>query len=105
MSTTHTPGPWIVRHLTGFPLMIATAPDADGFGEPVADCSRHHLPAQAMCNARLIAAAPDLLAVLCEAVQVCGFALSGPTDSRAAEDGEPAWVCAARAAIAKAESR
>lgn len=64
MNPTHTPGPWIVRHLTGFPLMIATAPDGDGFGEPVADCSRHHLPAQAMCNARLIAAAPELLEAL-----------------------------------------
>jgi len=101
MNPTHTPGPWIVRHLTGFPLMIATAPDSDGFGEPVADCSRHHLPAQAMCNARLIAAAQELLDLLMEAIQASGFALSGPTDTRAAEDGEPAWVCAARAAIAR----
>ncbi len=60
--STHTPGPWIVRHLTGFPLMIATQPDADGFGEPIADTSRHMLPAEALANARLIAAAPDLLA-------------------------------------------
>jgi len=63
--STHTPGPWIVRHTTGFPLMIATAPDDYGFGVPVADCSKRNLPAEAQANARLIAAAPDLLAA-CE---------------------------------------
>jgi hypothetical protein len=61
METKHTPGPWIVRSLTGFPLQIATAPDDFGFGTPIADCSRHRLPGEAMSNARLIAAAPDLL--------------------------------------------
>lgn len=64
MNTPHTPGPWVVRHLTGFPIMIATQPDFDGFGVPVADCSKRNLPAEAEANARLIAAAPDLLAAL-----------------------------------------
>ena len=53
-------------------------------------------------DARLIAAAPDLLATLIAAVEGAGFTLAGPTDVRAAEHGEPAWVCGARAAIAKA---
>lgn len=40
--------------------------------------------------------------VLIEAVESSGFSISGPTDSRAAENGEPAWVCNARSAIAEA---
>lgn len=47
------------------------------------------------------ACAPELLNALVQAVEASGFRLSGPTDSRAAEDGEPAWVCNARAAIAE----
>jgi hypothetical protein len=42
------------------------------------------------------------VAVLIQAVESSGFSISGPTDSRAAEHGEPAWVCNARAAIAGA---
>ena len=53
-------------------------------------------------NARLIAAAPDLLTTLIEAIERSGFSVSGPTDSRAAENGEPAWVCRAREVIADA---
>lgn len=41
-----------------------------------------------------------LQAALVQAIEAAGFAISGPTDSRAAEHGEPAWVCNARAAIA-----
>ncbi len=89
---THTPGPWTVRHLTGFPLMIATQPDADGFGEPIADTSRHMLPAEALANARLIAAAPDLLEAL-------KWALEHAEWSNDTETGTDPI----RAAIAKAE--
>lgn len=46
--------------------------------------------------------APDLVAALVDAIEACGFTVSGPTDLRAAEHGEPAWVCRAREAIAKA---
>lgn len=42
-----------------------------------------------------------MLKALIEAVEASGFSVSGPTDVRAAEHGEPAWVCNARAAIAK----
>lgn len=38
---------------------------------------------------------------LIAAIEGAGFNVSGPTDSRAAEDGEPAWVCNARAALAE----
>lgn len=49
------------------------------------------------CNTR-----NDLVYVLVQAIEHAGFSVSGPTDVRAAEDGEPAWVCNARAAIAEA---
>lgn len=53
-------------------------------------------------TAQIMAAAPEMLDVLVQAVESSGFSVSGPTDSRAAEHGEPAWVCNARAVIAKA---
>lgn len=42
----------------------------------------------------------QLQTVLVQAIEAAGFSVSGPTDSRAAEHGEPAWVCNARAALA-----
>lgn len=47
----------------------------------------------------------ELLTRLVQAIEASGCSVSGPTDSRAAEDGEPAWVCNARGAIANAQSR
>jgi hypothetical protein len=46
-----------------------------------------------------------LLTALQEAVEAAGFSISGPTDWRAAEHGEPRWVCAAREAIAQWHSQ
>lgn len=42
----------------------------------------------------------DLRRVLIQAIEESGFSVSGPTDSRVAEHGEPAWVCNARAVLA-----
>jgi hypothetical protein len=53
-------------------------------------------------TAAILSAAPEMLNVLVQAIEASGFSLSGPTDSRAAEHDEPAWVCNARAVIAKA---
>lgn len=39
---------------------------------------------------------------LTEAIEAAGFQVSGTTDVRASENGEPAWVCNARRAIAEA---
>lgn len=38
---------------------------------------------------------------LVQAIEESGFMISGPTDVRAAEHGEPAWVCNARAVLAE----
>lgn len=99
----HTPGPWHVD--PEYPTSVQGR-DA-GPGTPMIcemfTSSQFVSPAEQRANARLIAAAPELLSVLIQAVESSGFSLSGPTDSRAAEHNEPAWVCNARAAIAKAE--
>jgi hypothetical protein len=42
-----------------------------------------------------------LVSVLIQAIESSGFAVSGPADVRAAENGEPAWVCTARGVLAK----
>ena len=34
-------------------------------------------------------------------IETAGFSVSGPGDFRAAENGEPVWVCNARAALAE----
>jgi hypothetical protein len=77
--------------------MIATAPDADGFGKPVADCSRHRLPGEALANARLIAAAPDLLEI--------AKAYRNLLRTMAHTDGDIATFHHVEAAIAQAEGR
>lgn len=59
-------------------------------------------PTETAANAALLTAAPDLLSALISAVEGSGYSLAGPSDPRAAEHGEPAWVCTARAAIARA---
>lgn len=51
---------------------------------------------------RLNDAAPKLVSALIQAIEEEGFEIYGPTDPRAAEHGEPAWVCNARAALAAA---
>lgn len=38
---------------------------------------------------------------MADAILRAGFTLSGPTDSRVAEHGEPPWVCEARLLIAR----
>lgn len=44
----------------------------------------------------------ELIKVLVQAIEASGFSVCGPADSRTAENGEPAWVCNARSAIADA---
>ena len=110
MSAKHTPGPWIVRDDgmdyvcpiidspsvgKGYYASIATATQRDphpreGGGIPIAT---------ARANARLIAAAPDLLAAMEKAVEHYGKP-GGPWNV----PSEPgAWISDARTAIAKAK--
>lgn len=66
----HTPGPWAVRPHWSDPEKFEVFPDRDAdFGVPaeIAEVSGHYaddeeLAAEAEANARLIAAAPELLA-------------------------------------------
>lgn len=58
--------------------------------------------ARAAFLVQCVNACPELVRILSDGIETEGFSLSGPTDIRAAEHGESAWVCGARAAIAKA---
>lgn len=90
----HTPGPWIAgpRPLygTGLPVM------ADN-GRQVASVTQVRGDHAVLANARLIAAAPDLLAALKAIVK----SLADYDDEGMIEHAEP--IIAARSAIAKAE--
>jgi hypothetical protein len=84
----HTPGPWHAD----LPEKIHPRFVRDTAEVVIAYCDRGLEEAKA--NARLIAAAPELLASLRHAVEACEQEWIG--------DSEPAWMIAARAAIAKA---
>ena len=96
MNTQHTPGPW---NYSG-PCEI-TGRYSIFHNGPLAYCADTTAkPGDGEANARLIAAAPDLLAVLQEAVKVldyAAFALDAPEASHFR-----ATIADARAAIAKA---
>lgn len=94
-----TAGPWTVD-LYDAPFEMAQIKDSAGYQIGAVDVAGRK--PEDIANARLIAASPDLLSVLIQAVEAEGFSLSGPTNHNAAENGEPAWVCNARLAIAKA---
>lgn len=95
MTTTHTPGPWMAD--SHYPSVSApTSPN-------LSLCNDHAIPmSERIANARLIAAAPDLLAAL-EAI--FGIALDGKSHFHSAElirvMGKERFD-AARAALAKA---
>lgn len=105
--TKHTPGPWSVficddgGEWTGWPLSIS----ADHFTDKTVVRPGGFYPYawdagisqnEAVANARLITAAPDMLAALKVAVDGWGDHLSDGDDY-------PSWVKPARAVIAKAE--
>jgi hypothetical protein len=88
----HTPGPWLMEPYLDKPGEYEIAPaGADG----LPDWSREvALTCSSDADARLIAAAPELLAALRDLVAMSGCS----------EEGVDIWD-AARAAIAKAEGR
>ena len=88
MSTAHTPGPWTI--LPNTPHFVRAMHPTEGM-QPVATV--YHFDGELAANARLIAAAPDLLAAL----------YSIATDPSAIYSGANAHIGdIARAAIAKA---
>lgn len=58
METKHTPGPWRRHSVEAY---IVVSNDGTAVADTEADSVQHH---QRLCNARLIAAAPDLLEAL-----------------------------------------
>lgn len=93
MQTKHTPGPWHIGVRTYHAGRDVYGPK----GEPVAVADQDiTLPEESAANARLIAAAPELLAAL---VALVGEADLGEVDL---DDDDRAKLDAARAAIAKA---
>ena len=91
----YTPGPWFVdRH--GAPTVYAESLNGGGMLQEVAACGSTEVWTHQEANARLIAAAPELL----EALQSIVRSLSDQDDEGLIEHAEP--MIAARAAIAKA---
>ena len=97
MSAQHTPGPWRVERqnpspTTGEWMIAGTKP---GYLAEVRDCGSRDVQA----NARLIAAAPDLLAAL----QALVAELDGPGKPYSSDSyAPPHFIETAKAAIAKA---
>ena len=101
---THTPGPWILGKKIGiayYPGKIYAGDHIEIVEVPTGD-------AKSDANARLIAAAPDLLAA---AKEVFDTLNDGPADRECPFTSRPKMVCDCvghrmlRAAIAKAEGR
>ena len=92
MSAKHTPGPWVVRESSCGSVGTASMLIAMAYGDDP-DCKADDRMA---ANARLIAAAPELLG-----------ALKAICDEQDANEGyaTPATYDAARAVIAKAEAQ
>ena len=101
--TSFTPGPWVFSKQTGYRVRFSIAqaqgatytPDYSDVATLIADTSIGEREAVQEANARLIAAAPDLLAAL-QGVQT--MANCGQLDEFL---GEP-WLKAVTTAIAKA---
>jgi len=85
-----TPGPWVAHG-----LMVSEANQPTGRGRDICHCGigMRHDPSESEANARLIAAAPELLAALLGLLRI--------RHRLPYRDGEVPEVAAAHAAIAK----
>lgn len=103
----HTPGPWkVFENPEGLPVVESTGPHADAVAH-IRWARREADGAEVDANARLIAAAPDLLEALRLAIQFVEKpklvdALRDLPDGWAEPVSRDATLQAARAAIAKA---
>jgi len=84
----HTPGPWGVN----------TATDSFGWVNHAINWGRNYGEEENQANARLIAAAPELLEALIDVLEACDGL--GPCDCGASST---CAICKAQAAIAKAK--
>lgn len=101
--TEHTPGPWKAAHLGDSIAILGTrAEDPEPDGRTVAEI--FDTDTEATADARLIAAAPDLLAALEWIVE---FASERPEwfNGPMPDSAENVWLEDARDAIAKAEGK
>ena len=83
MTQRHTPGPWSVEidHHNNAPEYIRAYADGEMYDLASVLCDE---TGNAKANARLIAAAPDLLVALCEAVEIIeGTGLDATTQREA----------------------
>lgn len=95
-TTKHTPGPWVVDH--SFDILAEGTYEQGGWR--VAEVRKFDEREESHANARLIAAAPELLAALRELVQFVNCASAVELE----QPNKCAAYQSARAAIAKAES-
>ena len=92
----HTPGPWSIKDDT----VNAIEPDVMAGEFYIAQCFGHSHHDEALANARLIAAAPELL----EALQITrgNIASLGPAGALTPYTSYQEWLAMVDAAIAKA---
>jgi hypothetical protein len=102
MSAQHTPGPWSARHWVCHAATTVVR-EVDGRVEVIAECSGFGRYAdESLADARLIAAAPDLLAAL-KSLRDNMHAQDLEIEAeRPTEDEYQQCMCNAAAAIAKA---
>ena len=101
----HTPGPWSIYETAGnggnIPArMEVVAPESERAKRLIANVYGFKLP-EGRANARLIAAAPELLEVIREAVDSAEREMA---KGRKASPGLATWLEKARAALAKARA-
>lgn len=98
----HTPGPWM---LDGWDIVQRDCNDSCPALAFVGNAKRTLAMEEINANARLISAAPELLAALKQAVSLLSYAANGGGIYGCNADEWHAMEPAARAAIAKAEWR
>lgn len=81
MSAAHTAGPWVATERSGYHEILAPDDSSDWYGRPkmhaVAYCDTEIDEREQIANARLIAAAPNMLTRLIEAEWIIDTQLDG----------------------------
>lgn len=88
----------VTRELASDPRWPGNLPDATARQQ--LEAARHAIEAWPLAQGLLVDRARQVAGLLRDRIEDAGFLVSGPTDPRAAEDGEPTWVCVARGEVA-----